>query len=146
MSGPYQDAPQPFRGEPRNDAPSRAGESEQALERLRAIADQRQAIPEEARTTENVVGVSVGWTPTHALWAGGMTLAFGVIVCSITALLLRKEQNLDSEKVLRLIGVPVIVICAVYILILGYNKEQITPVIGLFGTLAGYLLGRSAKG
>jgi len=118
-----------------------------AIDRLRASVP-TQGAPSgggpRSAPTEELVGVSSGWTPTHALWAGGMTLVFGLIVCGITAWLMRREEQLDSEKVLRLIGVPVIVISAVYILILGYNKEQITPVIGLFGTLAGYLLGRTS--
>lgn len=66
-------------------------------------------------------------------------LAFGLIVIGIMAVLvLRKSQTGD---VLRLFTVPMVIVAAVFLVVTGFSSSQITPVIGLLGTLAGYVLG-----
>jgi uncharacterized membrane protein len=49
----------------------------------------------------------------------------------------------DSTAVMRSIGVISIIFSSVLLIILGYSKEQINVVLALFGTIAGYLLGKS---
>jgi uncharacterized membrane protein len=44
---------------------------------------------------------------------------------------------------MRSIGVISIIFSSVLLIILGYSKEQINVVLALFGTIAGYLLGKS---
>jgi hypothetical protein len=59
-------------------------------------------------------------------------------------LVMRKSQTGD---VLRLFTVPMVIVAAVFLVVTGFSNEQITPVIGLLGTLAGYVLGvQSQKG
>lgn len=66
-------------------------------------------------------------------------LAFGLIVIGIMAVLvLNKSQTGD---VLRLFTVPMVIVAAVFLVVTGFSNSQITPVIGLLGTLAGYVLG-----
>ena len=66
-------------------------------------------------------------------------LAFGLIVIIIMAVLvLQKSQTGD---VLRLFTVPMVIVAAVFLVVTGFSNSQITPVIGLLGTLAGYVLG-----
>lgn len=72
-------------------------------------------------------------------------LAFGLLVIiTMAVLVIRKSQAGD---VLRLFTVPMVIVAAVFLVVTGFSNEQITPVIGLLGTLAGYTLGvQSQKG
>jgi hypothetical protein len=40
---------------------------------------------------------------------------------------------------------PMVVASAVFLVLLGYSNEQMTPVIGLLGTMIGYILGSSTS-
>ena len=40
------------------------------------------------------------------------------------------------------LAVTLIVVSSLFIITAGYSSEQIAPAMGLFGTIAGYLLGR----
>jgi len=57
--------------------------------------------------------------------------------------LMRKNPKLKAEEALRIFGVTVILIGALITTVAGYSSHDIAPVVGLFGTVAGYLLGRS---
>ena len=43
-------------------------------------------------------------------------------------------------------GVLAILAFSALLLVVGYSNEQLTPIIGLFGAIAGYLLGKETKG
>jgi hypothetical protein len=60
-------------------------------------------------------------------------------------LLLRTAKNLRSEDILRVFGVTLIILGALFFVTVGYDANQVAPAIGLFGTVAGYLLGRSNR-
>ena len=72
-------------------------------------------------------------------------LVFGILVIvTMAVLVLRKSQ---TGEILRLFTVPMVIVAAVFLVVTGFSNEQITPVIGLLGTLAGYILGvQSQKG
>jgi hypothetical protein len=70
-----------------------------------------------------------------------MVLVFGIIVLGVGYFLL-KPSNPTPEGALRFYGVIVIVIGTLFLIVAGLNNDQIAPAVGLFGTLAGYLLGR----
>jgi hypothetical protein len=66
-------------------------------------------------------------------------LAFGLIVIVIMAVLV--SQKSQTGDVLRLFTVPMVIVAAVFLVVTGFSNSQITPVIGLLGTLAGYVMG-----
>lgn len=70
-----------------------------------------------------------------------------VIVISLLALvmeffLLRKISRLKAEDTLRVFGVTLIIMGTLFFITAGFNSSQIAPSMGLFGTIAGYLLGK----
>jgi amino acid transporter len=72
-------------------------------------------------------------------------LVFGIIVIIVMGVLVL--NNSSAGEVLRLFTVPMIIVAAVFLVVTGYSKDQITPVTALLGTLAGYILGvQSQKG
>ncbi|HCN30931.1 MAG TPA: hypothetical protein DIT64_19890 [Verrucomicrobiales bacterium] len=90
------------------------------------------------------------WTPALV---GGLSLGlmvFGVFIfCLITHLV--KEGKVtepagDGQWLLRLMVVPLCVLAAVLLVIVGFSNEQTAPAVGLLGTIIGYLLGSGARG
>lgn len=76
-------------------------------------------------------------------------LTMGIFAFSCFALvmatILMWRSNAQATQVLRVIGVILIVTFSATLLVVGYGNEQLTPIIGLFGAIAGYLLGKDSK-
>tara|TARA_R110002124_G_scaffold103352_2_gene252315 strand:+ start:160 stop:552 length:393 start_codon:yes stop_codon:yes gene_type:complete len=68
-------------------------------------------------------------------------LIFGLVVLFLIGYLIKVGK--DPEDLLRSFGTVLIIIAAVFLIVAGYSEKQIAPVIGLLGTVAGYLLGKS---
>ena len=62
---------------------------------------------------------------------------FGLLLIGVIAVLGYKKTIQPSK----LIALALIVISALLLIVLGYSDEQMSPVIGLLGTVAGYMLG-----
>lgn len=81
------------------------------------------------------------WDKEILLIFGLSVLVFGLLTLVIVAALLRVAT--PPSIVLRNLTIPLIVTASVFLVTVGWSKEQISPVIGLFGTIAGYILGRT---
>ena len=80
------------------------------------------------------------WTPQLVTELSLGLAIFAMVALILAATLIAKRRN--AEQVLRTFGILVIIFAAIFLVIAGYSDTQITPVIGLLGTIAGYLLGR----
>ncbi len=92
------------------------------------------------KTTSSVHSKSEWWSVADAMTISAAVLIFGSIIIVLATYLLYKGKNAD--EVLKLFGTIIIIISAVFLVVAGYTDTQIAPVIGLLGTIAGYLLGR----
>jgi|SRR5690242_14834428 len=73
-------------------------------------------------------------------------LAFTLLALCIEAFVVVKAQKPWSpQSILRVFGLTIIVPLAVFLIVAGYSENQIAPVIGLLGVIAGYLLGNNDK-
>lgn len=68
-------------------------------------------------------------------------LVFALLLASLATLLLMRT-TVPPHYVIRLFGVTSIITFSAFLLVVGYSNEQLTPIIGLFGAIAGYLLGK----
>ena len=71
-------------------------------------------------------------------------LTFGVLVLILQVILLWRAKA-SAEDVLKNLTVTLVMTLGVCALTLGYNQEQIAPIIGLFGTIIGFLLGQRTR-
>ena len=71
--------------------------------------------------------------------------AFGLLVILTQLVALRWVQHLGADDVARNCAISMVVTGALVLIIAGYNSSQIAPAFGLFGTIVGYLLGRSTR-
>ena len=85
-----------------------------------------------------------GWWSTHdAMTISASVLLFGGLIMVLVTALLYKGKSADD--VLKIFGTIIIIIFAAFLVVAGYTDQQISPVIGLLGTIAGYLLGSRDK-
>jgi hypothetical protein len=116
------------------------------------IADLEKSIQEKIQNlqSENVNSTSAitvqktsadadWWSVQDAMTISASVLVFGCFIMLLATILLYK--GITSHDVLKLFGTMIIVISAVFLVVAGYSDTQIAPVIGLLGTIAGYLLG-----
>lgn len=68
-------------------------------------------------------------------------LLFGTAVLLVQYLLLRTPKR-NSYEILQLLGINLIVTGTLFLITAGFSAQQIAPGLGLFGTIAGYVLGR----
>lgn len=114
----------------------------------KAVADAQKDLADTVKQAKNAtVSVAPDKGPRPSLWSPQLVCKlslgigfFGVFTIALVAVLLFQRRN--AEQILRTFGILVIVIASVFLVIAGYSNDQITPVIGLLGTIAGYLLGR----
>jgi uncharacterized membrane protein HdeD (DUF308 family) len=82
------------------------------------------------------------WTTQNAMTMSSVVLVFGLVVIVICAALMRASRP-SPEAVLRVFGTVLIITGALFLVVAGYDDKQMAPVMGLLGTLAGYLLGKA---
>lgn len=69
-------------------------------------------------------------------------LVFGFLVIGLEILLHMKAKKTWDVNSTKIVGVTMVVVFGVFLIVAGYSEQQIAPIVGLLGTIAGYLLGR----
>lgn len=72
-------------------------------------------------------------------------LLFGAAVVGLELNVLTKKSAGFGPQSVRIVGITVVIIAACALTASNMALERITAVVGLLGTLAGYLAGRSDK-
>jgi hypothetical protein len=71
-------------------------------------------------------------------------LLFGLIIVGLEIYLIRTKE-IGPDMLVKFIVVTLIITGTLFLITAGYNNNQIAPAVGLFGTVAGYLLGKSSS-
>lgn len=87
------------------------------------------------------VSTAVGWMSSLELWLSVSVLLFGLITLLIEISVI-KSGDFKPDDSIKLLAVTLIVISTLFIITAGFDSEQIAPAMGLFGTVAGYMLGK----
>lgn len=85
----------------------------------------------------------VGWDKTAVLVLSIGVLVFGAFAMGIMTYLLKTQGG--SPLLLPGFSLPLIIMSAIFLVVTGYSQEQIAPVVGLLGTIVGYILGKSDR-
>ena len=84
------------------------------------------------------------WRADEAMTISASVLLFGVLVMVLMTVALRRT-SLQPDAILRLFGTIIIIIGSLFLIVAGYTETQMGPVMGLLGTIAGYLLGKGTS-
>ena len=85
---------------------------------------------------------SANWPESSLYLASGLLLFCLAIFVMISYLITR---NYSAEKIVRTFALPLIIISALFLVVVGYSQDQIAPVMALLSAIAGYLLGSDAS-
>jgi Na+/melibiose symporter-like transporter len=69
-------------------------------------------------------------------------LLFGIAIVVIEYRLIKTAVNPNVTDIMKIFTVTLIIIGTMLLISSGFSSQQIAPAFGLFGTIAGYLLGR----
>ena len=78
---------------------------------------------------EHSAGKTSWWSPNDAMTISASVLVFGLIVMVLASRALQK--GIPAALVMRLFGMLTIVVMAVFLVVAGYDSQQIAPVTGL---------------
>jgi hypothetical protein len=109
--------------------------------------DELMAEVDKAQSAVNVGVPNHGgqpWTPELVTYLATAILLITALALVLGSVLMWKRSN-SSQDILRLYGVVIIVGLSSLLLVTGFSNEQLTPIVGLFGAIAGYLLGKDSK-
>lgn len=84
----------------------------------------------------------IAWMSSLEFSLSALVLGFGVLVF-LAELFVIKVGGYSPNQSTKLIAVTLIIVATLFIITAGFSSEQIAPAMGLFGTVAGYLLGRT---
>ncbi|MBX9814320.1 MAG: hypothetical protein A4S12_07755 [Proteobacteria bacterium SG_bin5] len=73
-----------------------------------------------------------------------MVLAFGLLMAA-AGIYMKRATEMESNDIIRFMALIIVVIGTLFLVASGYSAVDIAPALGLLGTIAGYLLGRSSK-
>jgi len=72
--------------------------------------------------------------------AGGLMLCGLILMVSILIFLYNIKQGFGNYA-FQILGLIIVVNAALFVVVTGYDKDQITPIIGLLGTIVGFIFG-----
>jgi hypothetical protein len=78
------------------------------------------------------------------LYELGFVALIGLATLAVQAVVLFRTQAAVQDAT-RITMITLIITLAVGTLVMGYDERQIAPVLGLFGSIVGYLLGRGDR-
>jgi hypothetical protein len=112
---------------------------------IRLVDEVSSQVPEHSSSQAPNGGTSV---PQGRVWTS-MEIILSCLVILMTITLFWIEANLingskdkwDPQSILRLFGLTLIIMSSLMLITAGYSNTQVAPVVGLLGTMAGYLLG-----
>ena len=84
------------------------------------------------------------WSPEIVQSLTLTIMGFTLITLVLASILLWKQGS-NPQQILKIFGLLTIVGLSAVLLVAGYSNDQLTPIVGLFGAIAGYLLGKDGQ-
>ena len=104
------------------------------MEKIRALESKRTNVKNKLDLTVNQIKNATIYLPVGLL-------AFSLILILAILLFLYKLDRGFGNYAFQTIGLILVVTAALFLIVTGYDKDQITPIIGLLGTIVGFIFG-----
>jgi len=69
-------------------------------------------------------------------------LVFGAVIISLEILVMLKRSMYWDIWSFKILGLTLVIVAGLFLIVAGYSQNQAAPMMGLLGTVAGYLLGK----
>ncbi|GAB3358706.1 hypothetical protein GCM10027430_29410 [Lysobacter tyrosinilyticus] len=110
------------------------------------------AVAKERATTRLSQGLVQTSAPAQRDWTSiEIVLSLAVLVFALAALIIeafiavKAQKPWSPQSITRAFGLTMILSFSMLLIVAGYDKDQIAPVMGLLGVIAGYLLGNADR-
>jgi hypothetical protein len=113
------------------------------LEQLRRQAQQAVDATVQAANGTSTAEGGQPWNPWLISFLTLAILTFSGFVLHYMRMMLKDGHT--PGDILRLATMPMVITAAIFLVLLGYSNDQMTPVIGLLGTMIGYVLGSATS-
>jgi hypothetical protein len=110
-----------------------------------ADAKVKQPNPIAGRVTETKKGGGLSADVLVPLVLSGTIVLFGLIVLGLQTLIIIRSGSGWTETATKTFGLTIVITAGVYLCTAGFTTDQITPMITLLGTVAGFLFGRNSQ-
>ena len=114
-----------------------------ASDNLTELQNAQAALNQSVKVAEKV-SAAQPWSESLVKYLSASVLIFIVLMLLLCTILLWRK-NAEASEILKIFGILTIVGLSALLLITGYSNDQLTPIVGLFGAIAGYLLGKEIK-
>lgn len=95
-------------------------------------------------STNQAVVIVPSLLSSFDFWLSVIILMFGSFTVVVEYLLIRRMPDAKPDDALKLFVVTFIIVGTLIFVAAGFGASQIAPAAGLFGTIAGYLLGKES--
>lgn len=85
------------------------------------------------------------WTSIEVILSCAI-LVFALVVLGLqTYLIVAAKVTWEARTILRMLGLTLIICGGLFLITAGYSADQVAPMMGLLGAVAGYLLGSQGE-
>jgi len=95
--------------------------------------------PPRIASTNSIVPKESNFLSSEEFWLSLMVLAFGILITFLATYLI-KSRAFGVDQTIKFVIIILVITASLFLITAGFNAEQITPIIGLLGTIIGYLL------
>jgi hypothetical protein len=71
-------------------------------------------------------------------------LVFGAFIISLEVYVMLVQKRYWDVWSFKIVGLTLVVVCGMFLVVAGYDQNQIAPMMALLGTVAGYMLGKES--
>lgn len=105
------------------------------------IAAKQEALKDAKATIEgkSASASAQWWSNANAMTMSACVLIFGALVIAMVANQIKNHDVSDREA--KMFIVVLVIVSALFVVVAGYSDSQMAPVMGLLGTIVGYVLG-----
>ena len=76
---------------------------------------------------------------------GWGVLAFGILIIILEVLVMLRLKKGWGTQSIRIVGLTLVLTSGLFLIVTGYSQQQIAPMVGLLGTMTGFLLGKTSS-
>jgi len=85
------------------------------------------------------------WHTALEIGMSASVLIFGIMVMLMEIMYLKSRSDIHPTWVLKIIGLSLVITAGLYLIVAGFSQTQTAAMMGLLGTVAGYLLGKEVQ-